>query len=233
MCGRMTLTRGDLEEVAGELEAVYRPETAAAYRPRWNVAPTDWHPVVLGDPSAPGGLCLAPAVWGMNRAGSTALVINARAETAATRASFRESFAKRRCLIPADGFIEWGGEGEARRPYRMHARTGQLLLFAGLYSEEPDPAGGIRRRFVVLTTAASGPVAALHDRMPAILSRDEIPLWLREGQPAVLHPAGEGTLLATPVSRRVNSVKNDDPQCLLPETEADRPRDRQLRLFPL
>ena len=229
MCGRMTLTRGDLDEVADEIEAVYRPEMAASYRPRWNVAPTDWHPIVVQDLSATRALRLFPAFWGMSRAGSSAAVINARAETAAQKPTFRDAFAKRRCLIPTDGFIEWGGQGQARRPFWLHAPAGKLLLFAGLYSDGPDG----DPRFVVLTTAASGPVAALHDRMPVILSAEEIPLWLGEGLISVPGAPAGGVLLATPVSRRVNSVRNDDPQCLLPESEMDPPVARQLGLFPI
>jgi putative SOS response-associated peptidase YedK len=238
MCGRMTLTRRDLDEVADELEAVncrprggrLPPGMAASYRPRFNVAPTDNHPMLrLRGSSARE---LVPALWGLAPPGkpekTAPLLINARAETAAVKASFREAFASRRCVIPADGFYEWEGQGPTRRPFWIRPPGPQLLLFAGLY----DDRGG-ELRFTVLTTAANPDVAALHDRMPALLAPDQVTAWLREGPPALLRPAPRGSLLATPVSRRVNSVKNDDPGCLAPEEEGLHPQDRQLRLFPI
>jgi putative SOS response-associated peptidase YedK len=259
MCGRMTLSRRDIDEVADELGAVYRPEMAALYRPRFNVAPTDCHPVLRAAPAggawgvgcAGGGAGagarrweLVPARWGLGRPGRGGpLLINARSETAHVLDSFREAFARRRCVIPADGFYEWKGGGETRQPFWLHPPDGRLLLFAGLYDEGPD--GEVR--FTVLTTTANRVVAALHDRMPVILAPpggaqdgaagagapDAVARWLRDGPRDLLRPAPEGALVATPVSRRVNSVKNDDPACLLPEAEGSHPQDRQLRLFPL
>jgi putative SOS response-associated peptidase YedK len=275
MCGRMTLSRRDIDEVADELEAVYRPEMAALYRPRFNVAPTDWHPLLRAAPGggdwgvgcAGGGAGagarrweLVPARWGLagpelarepgyynnrlpGRPGRGPLLINARSETAHVLDSFREAFARRRCVIPADGFYEWKGGGETRQPFWLHPPDGRLLLFAGLYDEGPDG----EMRFTVLTTTANRVVAALHDRMPVILAPragagdgaadagapDAVARWLRDGPRDLLRPAPEGALVATPVSRRVNSVKYDDPACLLPEAEGSHPQDRQLRLFPL
>jgi putative SOS response-associated peptidase YedK len=266
MCGRMTLSRRDLDEVADELEAVYPPELAARYRPRFNVAPTDCHPLLRLRPGD-GRRELLPALWGMGQSGpppsrpvgptspgvppsrpvrptapgvppsrllgptapGTPLLINARAETAPFKPSFREAFARRRCVIPADGFYEWAGQGEQRSPYWLHPPDGGLLRFAGLYAEGP----GGELWFTILTTAANAVVGALHDRMPVILPPGAVSAWLREGPTALLQPAAEGTLVATPVSRRVNTVKNDDPGCLLPPSEGSHPQDRQLRLFPL
>jgi putative SOS response-associated peptidase YedK len=227
MCGRMTLSRRDLDEVADELEAVYPPEMADLHRPRFNVAPTDSHPMLRLRGGA-GARELVPALWGLGLPGRGPLLINARSETAAVKDSFREAFVHRRCVIPADGFYEWEGQGPDRRPFWIRSPGPRLLLFAGLYGEERG-----ELRFTILTTAANPDVAALHDRMPALLSGDQVMTWLRDGSPSVLHPALPGSLVATPVSRRVNSVKNDDPACLLPEAEGSHPQDRQLRLFPL
>ncbi len=225
----MTLSRRDLDEVADELEAVYLPGMAASYRPRFNLAPTDAHMVLRLEGGAGGRRLLMPAVWGLGLPGRGPLLINARAETAAVLGSFREAFARRRCVIPADGFYEWQGQGETRRPFWIHPPGGGLLRLAGLYDEAPG--GGLR--FTVLTTAASSDVAALHDRMPVLLSDEGVGAWLRDGGGALLRPAPGGALVALAVSRRVNSVKNDDPGCLLPEAEGTHPGDRQLRLFPL
>jgi|SRR5438552_10015589 len=106
MCGRITLTTPDVEAVASMLEARVLPSDAPKYRPRYNAAPTDQHWVVM--PSAEGRL-LVPAVWGFEGG-----VINARSETADRR--FKEAFARRRVIVPADGFFEWTGPRDARRP---------------------------------------------------------------------------------------------------------------------
>ena len=238
MCGRMTLSRKDLDLVADELEAICPADVVASYRPRWNVAPTDVHPVVrlAGERSeaartAPAGRRLQLARWGFVGTGKgSPLLINARAETVASRPSFRSAFSNNRCLVPADGFYEWSGKGEARRPTWFHRSDGRLLLLAGLY----DPSG----RFTVLTTTANALVSRLHDRMPVILTPEVVDVWLAQGMTseaeALLRPAPEDTLTATAVSRRANSVKNDDPACLEPATEEAEPAsasERQLRML--
>lgn len=230
MCGRMTLAKGDLDEVADELDAIYTPATGAAYRPRFNIAPTDRHLIVRvgpGGPAGPGhsGRFLELASWGFKAGPRAPLLINARAESAGARGAFKAAFAERRCVVPADGFYEWAGPREDRRPFWIHRTDGRLLLLAGLYADEEDAT-----RFCVLTTTPNETVAAIHDRMPVILDPADVATWLADGRPDLLRPAPAGVLRATPVSSRVNSVKNDDPACLAP-VAADAPRPGQLRLF--
>jgi putative SOS response-associated peptidase YedK len=235
MCGRMTLAWSDLDEVADALEATYDEQLRGLYRPRYNIAPTDRHPVVIlaDDVEARGsGRRLTFAGWGFSRGPKRPPLFNARSETAALRDSFRHAFAARRCVVPADGFYEWSGPKDARQPHWIHRRDGRLLLMAGLYEDGPasDPAGpGVPAgRFSVLTTSPNQVVARLHDRMPVILEPGDVDGWLRDGAAALLKPTGEDTLTTQLVSARVNSVKNDDPGCLLPpQTEAP----RQLRLI--
>src|SRR5688572_18255383 len=102
MCGRMTLARDDFDEVADELEALYSPELAAAYRPRYNVAPTDAHPILrrMGRGQDATDRWLQLATWGFYGGPKRPLLINARAETAASRGSFARAFAERRCVVP-------------------------------------------------------------------------------------------------------------------------------------
>lgn len=227
----MTLTRRELREVAEELGALLEVGADLSWRPRYNVAPTDRHPIVRARETA---RSLELARWGMGHGAAKAdgralpVLINARAETAASRPSFRDAFVKRRCLVPADGFFEWRNTPEGRQPLWLHPQGGGLLLFAGLYAEaEP---GVTEPRFTILTTTPSDDVRAIHDRMPVILGRAEANAWLAAPSQGLLRPAPAGTLVATPVSLRVNSVKNDDPECLAPPVP-DTGARRQFSLF--
>ncbi len=208
----MTLTKGGLVEIADELGATV--EEGASYRPRYNVAPTDLHPVLA---ALDGSRRLRMWRWGMSsgRPGKPPL-INARAETAALRGPFREAYAFRRCVIPADGFFEWAKvSGGARQPKWFHRADGKLLLFAGLWEEGPSDGQKREPRFAVITTAANALVGQTHDRMPAMLSPEEAAAWLAGPASALLRPAPEGTLVARAVSTRVNFIANDDPECLV------------------
>lgn len=214
MCARFTLTEKDARKVAAELGALLRPEHAALWRPRYNVAPTDVHWAVR---SRADGKELVPARWTYGADKDAASIVNARSETAARLGLFKHAFAKRRCLVPADGFFEWTGARDARRPLWYHPRAAGLVLFAGLYEErEPAELG-----FTILTVPANVLIAPVHDRMPALLTPQEAEEWLAptttpERLALLLAPAPDDRLVATPVSRRVNSVANDDAECLAP-----------------
>lgn len=217
MCGRFTLTTSDLAGLARQLRAELDPAFRRPWRPRFNVAPGDAH-VVLRDER--GRRWLREASFGFaERAGE--LMINARTETAARRPAFRDAWAGRRCAVPADGFYEWTGPREARRPSWLHRPDGSPLLFAALWR----PSQGGVPEFTILTVDANADVRALHDRMPAILADEQaLDEWLGGVAPPRTAPAG--TLAAREVSPRVNSVKNDDPACLDPPQ-----RDPQLPLL--
>jgi putative SOS response-associated peptidase YedK len=223
----MTLTRKDFRRLAEELDASVMPEFERLYRPRYNIAPTDDHWIVRTKREE---RQLLPAKWGLVNSWQTDAKgafrqINARSETAATSRAFREAFETRRCAVPADGFFEWTGTKDDRRPIWYHAPDGELLLFAGLYESwmEPDT-GHWQRTFTILTTEANELVSTVHDRMPVVLPREKLDDWLHvpaegvesyaKGVRELLRPAAEDVLVATPVSRRVNSVKNDDEACL-------------------
>jgi putative SOS response-associated peptidase YedK len=216
MCGRFTLTTADLEGLARELRAELDPAFRRPWRPRFNVAPGDAH-VLLRDER--GARRLREASFGFLQ-GAGKLTINARAETAAGRTAFREAWRTGRCAVPADGFYEWTGPREARRPSWLHRPDGKPLLFAALWRPSQDGTP----EFAILTVDANADVRSLHDRMPAILADGALDEWLDgHGPPRV---APEGTLAAREVSRRVNSVEHDDPACLEPPA-----RDPQLPLL--
>ena len=225
MCGRYTLSRGEADQLAHELGVPV--EQLADYRPRYNIAPTDTHWIVRMKYE---NRELLPARWGLVNSWAkegkrAAQQINARAETLASRPAFKGAFGKRRCVVPADGFFEWVGPKGARQPIWFHRRDGGLLLFAGLYeSWQPRP-DEWERTFTIITTEANPVVEPIHDRMPVVLPEGMVDEWLHPREADVeklrgfLVPAADELLISTPVSRRVNSVKNDDPELLTEAVE--------------
>ncbi|MCB9565898.1 MAG: SOS response-associated peptidase [Myxococcales bacterium] len=232
MCGRYTLTRHSLREVAEILEAELDPDLEAAYRPRYNVAPTNLCWLVVDEG---GHRQIAAGRWGFPipygpRADDPVGMINARAETAADKPSFRDAFVRGRCGVIADGFFEWAGPKGRRQPIWFHPPSGELLVFAGLWREHADAdTGEVERRFTILTTEANALVEPTHARMPAILPSQSLGPWLQPpprgarkpelmrlsaGLRGLLRPADNSLLVATPVSNRVSNVRNDDPGCV-------------------
>jgi putative SOS response-associated peptidase YedK len=216
MCGRFTLTYRRAELLAAELGVPI--ESLIDYRPRYNIAPTDSHWIVR---TRYEDREILPARWGlinfwMKDRKQAFKNINARAETVRKLPSFRTAFAERRCVVPADGFFEWTGPKESRQPIWFHRGDGGLILFAGLYdSWRPSPTEK-ERTFTIVTTTPNALLEPIHNRMPVVLEEDEIDDWLYARQSPdslmeLLRPAREDLLVATPVSVRVNSVKNDDP----------------------
>jgi putative SOS response-associated peptidase YedK len=235
MCGRYTLTTPDLEALARVVQAEISPHLREAYRPRYNIAPSQPTAIVCEAPDDGGTVRrLELGVWGLQlgthpRPGGQ---INVRAETVATNPGSRDAFARGRCGVLADGFYEWSGPKERRRPHWFHAPNGRLIVFAGIYRDVPDAeTGEVTRRFAILTTGPNQVVAPHHDRMPAIVprgQRGQLGRWLaplprtasmaeRTALAHILGPAPDDLLVATPVSTRVNSPRFDDPACLEPE----------------
>jgi putative SOS response-associated peptidase YedK len=168
-------------------------------------------------------------------------MINARAETVASKPAYRRAFANKRCLIPADGFYEWkagvaSGDAKPRKqPYFIHRRDGEPMAFAGLWEvwKVPDgvpDAGGVSvggsvggadgwlRSCVIVTTAANELMAPIHNRMPVILGESAWEQWLDpdehdvEALAALLVPAPDALLEAYPVSTEVNNARNNGPE---------------------
>jgi putative SOS response-associated peptidase YedK len=120
-----------------------------------------------------------------------------------------------RCAVVSDGFYEWPGKGLA--PFWFHRADDGLVLLGGLFQR---PKGeDVHARFTVLTTRPNALVANVHDRMPIVLPVDRLDEWLTADPAAALRlvgPAPEDALVATPVSKHVNSVRHDDPECVAP-----------------
>jgi putative SOS response-associated peptidase YedK len=194
--------------------------------PRYNVAPTQ--EVAIVRRRADGRRELAMVQWGLvpfwakERSIGNKL-INARGESVAEKPSFRDSFKKRRCLIPASGFYEWQKVEGGKQPWCVRLKGDAPFGFAGLWSSWRDPEAGVElESCTIVTTTPNELVASIHDRMPVIVPRDRYSRWL---DPAIQDPARLGELLvpypaaemeAFRVSKHVNSPANDDPRCLEP-----------------
>ena len=145
--------------------------------------------------------------------------INARAETVATSGMFRAALAARRCLLPANAFYEWKATPSGKQPYAIARQDGAPLAFAGLWEGWRASDGDVLRTFAIITTQANASMAALHDRMPAILEPADWPARLGEAEGdsvARLRPAAENVLRVWPISRAVNNVRNNGADLLDP-----------------
>jgi putative SOS response-associated peptidase YedK len=238
VCGRYAATK-DPATLAAEFDAVDLDAATAAPNADYNVAPTkDELTVVQRHPRDDEGnpdpsttvRSLRVMRWGFvphwakdksigNR------MINARADTAATKPAFRTSMAKRRCLVPADGWYEWRREGKAKQPFFMTSTDGSSLAFAGLWStwrdKEADPDADPLVSFTILTTDAIGQLADIHERMPLVLPRAAWDKWLdpdvEDVDELLVPPSLElvEALELRPVSSQVNSVRNNGPDLLV------------------
>jgi putative SOS response-associated peptidase YedK len=218
MCGRFTLT-----STPEELAERFGLDAVPSVAPRYNIAPGQ---DVLAIRSHMDGRSAAILRWGLVppwsdpvSASSSGPLINARAETAATRPAFREAFRARRCIVPASGFYEWASRGDFRQPYWIAPHDGGPWGIAALWERWVAPDGARLESCALLTTAANARVAELHDRMPAILAPVDYAAWLDpERDPAALAallvPLATDALELRPVGTRVNRVDNDDAHLL-------------------
>ncbi|WP_203903596.1 SOS response-associated peptidase [Virgisporangium aliadipatigenens] len=217
MCGRYATTRS-----AVDLAALFdaQDETDDGLAPDYNVAPTDSVPVVRVSKSADARV-ISLVSWGLvpsyaKDTKGAARMINARAETVATSGAFKSSFAKRRCLVPADGWYEWVKLGpKEKQAYFMTPRDGGVVVFAGLWSVWGDAERKLLTCSVV-TTGARGDLATVHDRMPLTLSPDKWDTWLDgDADPDLLLAPPTDEYLSgfeiRPVGSAVGDVRNDGP----------------------
>jgi putative SOS response-associated peptidase YedK len=145
-------------------------------------------------------------------------MINIRSETISEKPSFKVSFMRRRCIVPANGFYEW--RKQDKQPYFLHAAEGGLLYMAGIYDVWESPDGSYISSLGIITTPADSTVEAIHERMPLLLNTNTRNVWLdyRIQDVATLSPileAETGILLTMyPISKRVNTLSNNDAECL-------------------
>ena len=230
MCGRFFLQR-DPAGLARYFETVNATPNHAA---SWNVAPTQTSLVVRRHPES-GERHLDTLRWGLvprwaKDTKDAAKLMNARADTVAQKPSFRDAFAKRRCLVPMDGFYEWRkDEAGGRQAYAVSLASGEPMAVAGLWEGWKSPEGEWLRTFTVITTDAGGKQALVHHRMPAILPPETWDAWLgaEPAEPAelleLLVPCPSEDLAIWPVDNRVGRVAENDARLLARDTTAQPP----------
>ncbi|MDX1295645.1 MAG: SOS response-associated peptidase [Sulfurimonadaceae bacterium] len=147
--------------------------------------------------------------------------INARAETIASKPTFKSSFSTRRCLIPVNGFYEWYKAGNHKIPYWITPSSSDFFALAGIYDEWHDPASDETIiSSAIITTSPTGVMEPIHDRMPVILNPDDWKLWLDpkvtepEAVAPLLSPCRDDLMHAYEVSTYVNSPSNNDEKCI-------------------
>ncbi len=226
MCGRFALT-ATLDEV----ETFLGVAGGEDFPPRYNIAPTQPILAALAGPSRQPGSNLPDRQallvrWGFIPAwaktpGDLPLLINARAETAAEKNTFKAAIRHRRALIPASGFFEWKRRDKAKaQPYFVRPRDGGLFAFGGLMETYLEPGGAELDTAAILTTAANAQIADIHHRMPVVIRRADFSRWLdcRSYRPAdvadLLRPVEPGFFEAIPISDKVNKVANAGPEIL-------------------
>jgi len=247
MCGRFVSARKRLELL--EEFGVERDSVAASPDPEpapdYNVAPTKRIFAVLERPARedqPQARELRVVRWGLvpswaKEASIGGRMINARAETVAVKPAYRRAFAKRRCILPADGYYEWqpvsDGGKKRKQPYFIYRTDGGALAFAGIYElwrDESVPDDHERAWLwtaAIITTQATDDVGQIHDRMPMVITREHWADWLDPAntEPGQLHaamlPAMAGGLTSHPVSMAVNTVRNNGPELIKPLESAD------------
>jgi putative SOS response-associated peptidase YedK len=219
MCGRFALP-DDYSEIRIQFDLT---SPALNLRPRYNVAPTQTHPIVR---PADGGRELVNMRWGLipvwaKDAKIGYKMISARAETVQTSGAFRNAFKARRCLVPAGAFYEWKKiDSKTKQPYAIGMKDRKVFGFAGLWERWKGPDGPLES-YTIITTTPNELCAPIHNRMPVIIAPADYATWLDAATPLdeaakLLRPYPAEQMTAWPVSTQVNKPANDDAECLEP-----------------
>ena len=221
MCGRFALGIPPFNIVE-----YFNIDELIDYEPRYNIAPTQSVPVIVNNREN-NKRVMKLYRWGLipswaKAPGIGSKLINARAETAAEKPSFRSAFKHRRCLIPATGFYEWGKTDSAKQPYFIRRQDTKPLAFAGLWERWHGTGDSNIDSCTILTTEANDVLSTLHNRMPVILDPDAYELWLNTDMTDkarlkhLMKPYQSEPLTVYPVSTYVNKPQNDDLKCIEP-----------------
>lgn len=222
MCGRYTLDE-DKQELESWFDAVLKDFDE--FGPNYNVAPSHNMPVVGENRN--GERTIRPFRWGLipfwaKKENVSYSMINARGESLDSKKSYKKSFRQYRCLVPASGFYEWKGEKGNKTPYYIHPTHEPMFAFAGLYNVWESPKGEQVPSYTIVTAKANRKMSELHDRMPAMLLKEEWNEWLdpdnhdTSGLKELLKPFPDDAIDFYQVGKGVNSVRNNSPELLEP-----------------
>ncbi|PIA25744.1 hypothetical protein AQUCO_10800025v1 [Aquilegia coerulea] len=237
MCGRArcTLRVDDVQRACGINNGFNSTLQMDRYRPRYNVSPGSYMPVVRrrgdggsNDTQGQGqGVVLHCMKWGLIPSFTKKTdkpdhykMFNARSESISEKPSFRRLIPNNRCLVAVEGFYEWKKDGSKKQPYYIHFKNGQPLVFAALYDHWSNSEGEVLSTFTIVTTCCSSSLQWLHDRMPVILdNKSSIDAWLN-GSPsskfsAILKPYEDSNLVWYPVTSDMGKPSFDGPECIL------------------
>lgn len=219
MCGRY-VRKSDKQKIAEHFHV--NGPSIPDFAPDWNVAPQTFQPVVRLSPET-GEREIVLMRWGLVPLWSKDAkigysTINAKGETVATSASFREALKHRHCLVPADAFYEWQKiDAKTKQPYAIALKSGEPYALAGLWEKWKDRAAGGAEllTFTVITTDPNELVQPLHNRMPVIVQERDYERWLHPDptRPALdlLRPYEAAEMTAWKVDPRVGNVRNNAP----------------------
>ena len=219
MCGRLTqqLSSSEIAELFGAEDLAHDAGQ------HYNVAPTQPVRVVVEHDQR---RAVTAFRWGLippwaQNATVGAKMINARAETVVEKPAFKSAFRRHRCIVPADAFYEWKVEPGGKTPYAVRRADERPMAFAGIWASWREPSSSERViSFAIITTSANHTLSAIHERMPVILPEDAWSYWLDPAAEdlgalqSLLIPAPDDSVLAYPISSRVNNVRNDGPELL-------------------
>jgi putative SOS response-associated peptidase YedK len=221
MCGRFSST-SQLQFLLEQFRA--EPLGVEGHQPSWNVAPaTD---ILVVTSSEDGARQLRELRWGLvprwakDPSGANRM-INLRAETVREKKGWKSTLARKRCIIPIDGFYEWQdqGKGQRKQPFYITSRDFSPLALAGLWATWRDPESGEELfTCTILTTSANDLMESVHHRMPVILAPEDWDAWLDPNNTdtdelaKLLVPAPEEMLTLWPVDPAVGNVRNNRPE---------------------
>lgn len=224
MCTRYVLKEQHLRDILTRL-GIAAP---VRFSSRYNIAPNTDIPVVRTVPRTTKNECVMLR-WGLVPAWAKAddgpPLVNARADTVATKPSFRDALRTRRCLIPATGFYEWETIGRAKKPWLFRTHDEEPFCFAGLWDAWHAPDGTVRETCAFVTGEPNDLMRPIHHRMPVMLGPDDYGRWL---DPALTQTEQITPLLHIPltaavskfaVSTHVSNVRHEGPECLAPASD--------------
>lgn len=217
MCGRYSLVTTESLAKRFDVMAETYDMVADKIEPHYNISPGQFNPIIR---SIDGKNEVALMKWGLvpfwaKDSKQAYNMINARAESIATKPAYRKSFKTQRCIVPANGFFEWQkyeGDGQ-KQPYYIHLKNQEIMGFAGLYDEWEEENGKKNKTYTIITTDANAQMEKIHDRMPVILGPEDEKVWLSDAPSELLSsllvPYQGDYMEMYPISTAVNRPSND------------------------